>query len=96
MGFHMLTGLLKDTHILHPLLTKGVGLFEVLSVNLCDGLLVVSLGNLPSYAASEFTIKGVHVDENLFEVSRFVLTRLVIKKQAEARKVRGALRNENL
>ena len=65
----MLAGFLEDAHILHALLTECVGLFEILPVYLGKGLLVVGLGDLPSYAASEFTIKGVHIDENFFEVS---------------------------
>ena len=68
MYFHVLACLLEDTHVLHPLLTKGVGLFEVFLVYLCDGLLVVGLGDLPGYAAPEFTVEGVHVNEDLFEV----------------------------
>ena len=56
LGFHMLASLLKDAHILHTLLTESVGLFEILLVNLREGLLVVSLRDLPGDTASEFTV----------------------------------------
>ena len=62
----MLACLLKDAHILHTLLTKSVGLLEILLVNFCDSLLVVSLGYLPGYAASEFAVEGVHIDKYFF------------------------------
>ena len=69
LSFHMLASLLKDAHILHSLLTKGVGLFEILLVYLSDGLLIVSLRDLPGYAAPEFAVKGVHIDENFLKIS---------------------------
>ena len=69
LSLHMLASLLKDAHILHSLLTKGVGLFEILLVNLGDGLLIVSLRDLPGYAAPEFAVEGVHIDEDFLKVS---------------------------
>ena len=69
LSFHVLARLLKDAHILHSLLTEGVGLFEILFVYLSDGLLIVSLGNLPGDSASKLAVESVHIDENLFKVS---------------------------
>ena len=65
----MLACLLKDAHILHTLLTESVGLFEILFVYLSDGLLIVSLGNLPCNSASELAVESIHIDENFFKIS---------------------------